>query len=129
MDLVVALNDAHNAGDLDRWIEFYAPDVEVIPDASAFPESSPFRGRDQLRSWLEDVRITLVGERWEIVEMQPVGAEHILVRYEWSGMGAASGIKASSGITAIHAVRDGRIARSEFYFDHEQALRAAGINM
>jgi ketosteroid isomerase-like protein len=37
--LIVASNDAYNAGDLDTVFEFYAADIEAFPDASVFLEA------------------------------------------------------------------------------------------
>jgi ketosteroid isomerase-like protein len=38
-----------------------------------------------------------------------------------------SGIETYSSITGVFTVREGQISRVEFYFDHDRALAAAGL--
>jgi ketosteroid isomerase-like protein len=127
MELARANVAAYNAGDLDRFFESIAPGVEVFPDASVFPDAGPLRGRDEYRHWLEDTASVWRDVRWEIVEQFPVGEQCVVQRGEWGGVGTASGIRTTSSITGVSTVREGKITRVEFYFDHKQALRAAGL--
>jgi ketosteroid isomerase-like protein len=126
VDLVLASVDAFNAGDMDAWSEFFAVDIDVVQeDHGAVLE--PGRGRDQYRAFVEEVMSVWRDARFEAVEAYAVGADRALVRAEWSGAGKLSGIKSSVPITTLDTIRDGRIARREYYFDHDHALRAAGL--
>jgi ketosteroid isomerase-like protein len=126
VNLVLAVLDAYNAGDLDAVVDFWAPDIEAFPDDS-FPESSPLHGRNQYRRWLEEINDAWTGARQQTVEAYAVGPHRVLHRGEWGGEGATSGIEALSSVTSIFTIRDGQIARVEYYFDHDQALKAAGL--
>ena len=125
VELILATVSAYNAGDLDAWAEFLDPDIEAVPDAS-FPESSPLRGRDNYRTWTEDLARGLLNPRWETTELLDLGADRVLHRGDWGGKGEASGIETHASLTGVFTVRDGVIARAEFYFDHDEALKTVG---
>ena len=127
VDLVLAAHDTYNAGDLDALIDLWAPDIEVFPDASVFPESSPLHGRDQLRRWFEEVGSAWTADRNETVEAYAVGPHRVLHRGEWGGEGATSGIETLSSVTTIYTIRDRQFTRVEYFFDHDQALKAVGL--
>jgi ketosteroid isomerase-like protein len=91
------------------------------------PESVPVRGRGEWRSWIEDVNSAWIGAQWETTECYALGAHRVLHRGQWGGEGAASGIETSSELTGIFTIRDGLISHVEFYFDHDRALKAAGL--
>ena len=127
VDLLLAGVDAYNAGDLDALMELWTPDIEVFPDASVFPEADPLRGRDEYRSWLEEINSAWISARQDTIEAFALGGERVVHRGEWGGKGAASGIETVSSITSIWTIRDGQITRVEYFFDHDQALKAVGL--
>ena len=126
VDLILAGRDAYNAGDLDAFIELCAPDIEAFPDAM-LPESSPIHGRDEYRSWLEEINSAWISARQDTIEAFALGGDRVVHRGEWGGKGAASGIETVSSITSIWTIRDGQITRVEYFFDHDQALKAVGL--
>jgi ketosteroid isomerase-like protein len=127
VELVVASNDAYNAGDIDAAMSFYAPNVEALPDASVFPEAGPLHGREDFRRWTEEIGTAWVNVQFVAREVLAVGDDHVLLRGDWGGEGAASGIETTSSITAVFTVRDGLISRVEYFFDHDKALKAVGL--
>jgi ketosteroid isomerase-like protein len=126
VELILATVGAYNAGDIDAWAESLDPDIEAVPDTS-FPESSRLLGRDAYRAWTEELASGLVSPRWVTTEVRDLGADRVLHRGDWGGIGAVSGIETYSSITGVFTVRAGRISRVEFYFDHARALKAAGL--
>jgi ketosteroid isomerase-like protein len=127
VDMALAVTDALNAGDLDRWIEFYAPDVEAFPDVAVWPESSPLHGRAEFRSFITDVLDAWTQFRLETVEVFAVGDDRVVWRGDWHGTGAASGLNTSTSLTTVSTVRDGQVARIAYYFDHNEALEPVGL--
>jgi len=127
VEVVRAGIDAYNAGDIDTFIELHALDVVVLPDASVFPEAGPLHGREEFRGWIEETRSAWGVPRAEFIEGFDVGADRVVLRYGWGGKGAASGIKIAAGSTVVATFRDGLIARAEYYFDHDKALKALGL--
>src|SRR5688572_23886955 len=84
--------EAYNA-DTESYLDFMAEDVEVHPDASRFPEATPFRGRDQFRHFLADIDQSWEGGgRAEIREVFPAGDDRVVLRLDWGGTGRASKI-------------------------------------
>jgi ketosteroid isomerase-like protein len=127
VEMALAVTDALNAGDLDRWIEFYAPDVQAFPDVSVWPESRALHGRGEFRSFITDVLNAWTQFRLETVEVFAVGDDRVVWRGDWHGTGVASGLATSTSLTTVSTVRDGQVARIDYYFDHNQALRAVGL--
>jgi ketosteroid isomerase-like protein len=127
VELVRSSIEAYSVAGRDAYLDFMAEDVEICPDVVRFTEAKPFRGREEFRRFLADS-----DQGWEsggsavIREIFPVG-DRVVARTDWGGKGRASGIDLRSSLTAIHTVRDGQIVRIEFFFDHAQALEAAGL--
>jgi ketosteroid isomerase-like protein len=128
VEMVRSSIEAYIAGDRDAYLNFFAEDVEAIPDVSRFPEAEPFRGREEFRRFLTDI-----DQGWEegasavIRELFPVG-DRVVARADWGGRGRASGIDLRSSLTSIYTVQDGRIVKIEWFFDHAQALEAVGLS-
>jgi len=127
VELVTRSIEAYVAGDVDSYVEFFAEDVEVFPDVS-LPEAKPFHGREQFRRFVAEV-----AEGWEgsatadIREIFSVG-ELVIARADWGGKGRTSGIDLRSNLTSVCTVRDGQITRIEYFFNHADALEAAGLS-
>src|SRR6476619_432126 len=104
VELVKASIEAYIAGDRELALDFYTEDVEGY------------------RRFLAEIE-----EGWEggasavIREVFAVG-DRVVARMDWGGRGRTSGIDLRSNLTAINTVRDGRIVKSEWFFDHAQAL-------
>ena len=128
VELVKAAIEAYIAGDRERTLDFYTEDVEGYPDVSRFPEAKPFRGREEYRRFLAEIE-----EGWEggasavIREVFAVG-DRVVARMDWGGRGRTSGIDLRSSLTSISTIRDGRIVKIEWFFDHAEALEAVGLS-
>ena len=125
MDVVRSLLETHNAG--GEWLDFVAEDVEIHPDASRWPEAKPFRGREEFRRFVADIDQDFQERsKQEIKEIFAIG-DRVVARTDWGGKGRASGIDLRSDLTTIFTVRDRKIVKFEYFFDHAQALEAAGL--
>jgi ketosteroid isomerase-like protein len=130
LELVRSAVEAIIAGERDAYVDdFFAEDVEVRPDLSRFPEPEPLRGREEFKRFLAEIDQGWTGGAilGEIEELFLVG-DRVVVRAQWGGRGQASGIDIRSSLSAIYDVRDGQIVKVEFFFDHAQALEAAGLS-
>jgi ketosteroid isomerase-like protein len=123
----MAAYDAYNSGDLDAAMRFFAPDVEALPDAAVFPEAGALHGPDDLKRWFEEIGSAWVTVQNEVREVLAVEDGRVLVRVDWGGEGVASGIKTTSSVTGIWTISDGLISRVEWFFDHDMALKAVGL--
>lgn len=119
--------DAVNRGDFDGLLDTYAPDVEFVPDAQAL--SMPMRGRDAVRSWLEGLATAWVAATKPVstLELFEVDDGRVVHRGEWGGLGVASGAHMSRSLSSVYSIRDGRVSRVEWFFDHAGALTAVGL--
>jgi SnoaL-like protein len=112
-----------NAGDLDLYLENFAPDAIFNPDPS-WPEQGPFTGeaigrflRNYLAAW-EHAEVALEG-----VEGQ---GELVLMRCKWIIRGAASGIDLPTAFCLVFQIDDeGLVQRSDAFFDEAEARRYA----
>jgi ketosteroid isomerase-like protein len=117
--------EAYNAGDLETLRELYDPNV-VMFHLEGWPEPGPSVGRDavmrelqQLReAWQEGDRLELAGDLIEV-------GNQVLVREVWHGSG--SGPDAVMEFSALFALRRGKIITVQRFWDHDEALEAAGL--
>ncbi len=124
VEIVRKAFEAWNAGDMDAFREFYDPDIIVRPP-EGWPEPGPFVGREAVMGQWEQLR-----ETWDADEVEPIGdfidaADRVVVRQAWRGAG--HGPSLNMEMTNVFMVRNGRIVYQEFFWDHTEALEAAGL--
>jgi ketosteroid isomerase-like protein len=124
VDLVRRLTEAFNAGDMDAWSDFVAPNViwRVMPD---WPEQGPFIGRDAVLRQVRQLR-----ESWDSDALVRVGdlidaGDQVVLRQIRRGVGR--GPELNMEMTCICTVREDRIIAFEFFWDRAQALKAVGL--
>jgi ketosteroid isomerase-like protein len=124
VEVVRAGFEAWNAGDMDAFRELLATEVILRP-VEDWPEPGPYVGREAVMRWLGQLRDT-----WDADAMEAIGdfsdvADRVVVRFIWHGMG--HGPQANMEFTGVLTVRDGRIRGYEFFWNHAEALEAAGL--
>jgi ketosteroid isomerase-like protein len=120
-----ALFDAFARGDLETWDGLVDPEVEFIPEAD-WPEAE-IRGRDAVRDFL-----AIVEEPWEpgaykVGEITESG-DRVVGRMTRTLRGKASGIEVDYDYWIVATFRAGKLLRTEWFSDREQALEAAGLS-
>jgi len=125
VEIVRKAFEVWNAGDMDAVREFYDPDIIVRPP-EGWPEPGPFVGREAVMGQWEQLR-----ETWDADEVEPIGdfidaADRVVVRQAWRGAG--HGPSLNMEMTNVFMVRNGRIVNQEFFWDHTEALEAAGLS-
>ena len=125
MEIVRDVFDAWNAGDIDAFRELYDPDV-VVRTVEDWPEPGPHVGRKAAMRFHEQLRDT-----WDVNTLVPVGdfidaRDRVAVRYIWRGAGR--GPEMNMELTLVFTMRKGRIVLQEFFWDHAEALEAAGLS-
>jgi ketosteroid isomerase-like protein len=114
-----------NAGDMDAFRELYDPDVVVQPPERR-PEPGPYVGREAVMRQWEQLR-----ETWDADAVEPIGdfidvADRVLVRQVWHAVG--SGPESHIEMTNVFTICEGKIVYQEFFWDHAEALEAAGLS-
>jgi ketosteroid isomerase-like protein len=129
IDVVLASIDALNAGDLDAQIATYAPDAVIVFDPAGagnmvLPDHLVGREplRRELKPWYE-----ALGFWYTPSEVRAVGDDQVLCRGKLGGTGVASGIEVHDSVSTLFTLHDGLITRLEFYREHDDALKAAGL--
>jgi ketosteroid isomerase-like protein len=124
LDIVRESAERWNAGDFEAMFELYADDMVVVT-GEHWPEANvTMEGKDAFREstheWLEI---------WKSVELEPhdvqAYGDRIVAHGCWRSTGRASGVEGTMPIHMVLTVRDGKIARLEWYPDNERAVAAA----
>ena len=127
LELVRSICRAHERGDFSS-VEWAHPEIEfVISDGPSPGRWTGLAGmaeawRDFLRAWEE--------YRTQVEEYRQLDGERILVLTHRAGRGKTSGMDIgemhTKGANLFH-LRDGKVIRLVFYWDHERALEAVGL--
>ena len=114
-----------NSGDLDGFVEFLDPDVEIDLSERVFNPGS-YQGTEGFRRWAEE--LAEVWEQWTMEPEQIIeSGEQVLVAVRARGLGRGSGVKIDRLGYNVVTVRDGKAVRIAFFYDREKALQAAGV--
>jgi ketosteroid isomerase-like protein len=125
VEIVRTLFEVWNAGDMDAFRELLAPDV-ILRNPEGWPEPGPFVGREAvMRQWEEQREI------WDADAVEPISdfiesADRVVVRFIWHGLG--HGPESNMKMTGVFTVRKARMFQAEFFWDHAEALEAAGLS-
>jgi len=126
LGLLGRATDAWNAGDFEVFIGSFSADAVVVSDPR-FPAGGTFEGRDAIRGFFEDVQTDWQGgSRVDYHELREVGGR-VFGAFTWSGRGKASGVDTSIDIAVLWTIRDGVIVRAEYFFERDEALKAAEL--
>jgi ketosteroid isomerase-like protein len=124
LDLIRRATERWNAGDFDGMFELYHDDMVVVtsehwPDGNAVLEGKE-AFRESARDWLSV---------WQSIGLETDDLEEygdrVVAHGSWRTTGRVSGLEGTMPIHIVLTVRDGRIARLEWYPDHERAVAAA----
>jgi len=118
---------AFDRRDRDAWLQTRHRDVEVIADRS-WPGAGEIRGREA--AWDFYLSVAAAFENLSIandVEFVAVGDDGVLILHHAGVRGRSSGLEVSFDYCVITTVRDGAVVRDEWFADHAQGRRAAGL--
>jgi ketosteroid isomerase-like protein len=121
--VVRAAIEAWNAGDMDAFRELCDPEIIVQP-AESWAESGPFVGREAVMRQWHRLRETFDADAVEPISDFIEAADRVLMRQIWRGVGRG---QSNIELTNVITVRNGRIVYQEFFWDHAEALKAAGL--
>jgi ketosteroid isomerase-like protein len=125
VEVVLALFEAWNAGDMDAVRALYHPDV-IVRTPEDWPELGPWVGREAvMRQWNQQ-RETFDADDLKLIDHSIDVGDRVAVRYIWRIVG--HGPESNLEMTAVHTVRKGRIFGQEFFWDHAEALDTLGLS-
>jgi ketosteroid isomerase-like protein len=125
VEVVQALFDKWNAGDISAFRASFDPDAAIVRGLEGWPEPGPFVGRDAIVRQFERV-----GQAWDASTLKAIslidGGDRIVVRWAWHGAG--HGPDWNMEASAVCSVRQGKVLHLEYFWDHAEALKAAGLS-
>jgi ketosteroid isomerase-like protein len=124
VEVVLESGRAWNTGNMRRLSDLYDPDV-ILRAPPGWPEPGPFVGRDAVMQQFTRLRETFDRESLDLLSEPRATGDRVVVRIDWSGIG--SGPQSKMEMTAIFTVRNGLIFGLEYFWDHDEALEAAGL--
>ena len=124
VEVVRAGFEAWNAGDMDAYGELLDPDV-IIRVPEGWPEPGPFVGREAALREFKQARDAWAVDAAEMISDFVDVGDRVVMRFIWRGKG--SGPEASIELSCLYTVRNGKHMAFEFFWDHKEALEAAGI--
>jgi ketosteroid isomerase-like protein len=113
--------DAHNRGDVDALVGFYAPDAvfETLLLGT-------HHGNESIRVIYEENRKTLTG--YDVVPVELIDAgDKVVAVAQTVGTGQVSEISVDDRFAFVFTLRDGLIVREQAFANKEDALAAAGV--
>jgi ketosteroid isomerase-like protein len=125
VEVVKAANRAWNAGGMDAFRELHDPDAILRPEKD-WPEPGPYVGREAVMRFYEQLRETWDADTVELSDDIDHAADRVVARFFWHPVGG-HGPDPNLQATIVQSVRNGRIREVEFFWDHDEALEAAGL--
>ena len=118
--------EAFNETDADAFAALTTPDFEWSPSMVAV-EGETFRGREGIDRYFRSLGIAW--ERFHVHREEFRTAEDVVVMLgRLEGRGIGSGVPVDSSLGMVFDLRGGMICRIRGYLDHDEALRAAGMD-
>ena len=125
VEIVKRLIDAFNERDVEGFAEATTADFEWITSMAAV-EGEIFWGREGIDTYFARMR-----EAWDEFLALADDYRDLGERVLWQGRleakGLGSGVPVSAPLDILYDLRDGKISRMHSYLDHNEALRAAGL--
>jgi ketosteroid isomerase-like protein len=125
IEVIRAFARAWNAGDMDAFRELHDPDV-ILRTEKDWPEPGPYVGREAVIGFFQRARDTFDADTIELTGDFTHAADRFVVRWIWHGQG--HGPASNMEFTSIFTVRDGKAREIEYFWDHAEALEAAGLS-
>ena len=121
--------EANNGGDYEAFLQEFDPDVEFhgVMGVMFGGEASVYRGHAGVLEYLRDLdeAFTVRDVQWS--EFRDLG-ERLVVLGFVRGRGRESEIELDSQYGAVAEFKQGKVISYRDFFDHAQALEAAGLS-
>jgi ketosteroid isomerase-like protein len=126
VELVRRHYEAWNRGDVDMVVAVFAPNIEWHGHPR-LPEPGPYRGRDQVKRWMEQFR-----EAWGELMAEPVelldAGNSVVTLVHMTGRGRGSGVEVQGGVD-VHVLTLGPDGVTFFaIYPADLAVSRAGLD-
>jgi ketosteroid isomerase-like protein len=127
VELVRRATDAYNRGDLDGFLEDWAPDAVCDWSNSRGFDAGVYRGHDEIREFTrqflgawEEVRLDLVGDPVEL-------EDGLLIVENVAHLRGRGGVEAEVRSAWVVTIRDGEQTSLTLYQTKQEALEAVNV--
>jgi ketosteroid isomerase-like protein len=128
LEIVRRQVEAANRRDLDAFVALASVDVEW-EDAMFWSEPTRiYRGRTELREWLERVLEPWDSLHLEVQEMIEAGDDLVFGGARLTTRGNGSGVRRQIRGWFLFTVVGGEITRRQVFLDRDEGLEAAGLS-
>jgi ketosteroid isomerase-like protein len=105
-----------------------SPDVvwEENPDLPGLREI--YRGRAEVREWIDEVLEAVETAHNEIVEITELPDDRVFTENVVSGRGTGSGVPVELRYWSVLWVAEGKLARRQVFWNRDEAPEAAGLS-
>lgn len=115
--------EAYTAGDLERTLGFYHPEIEVT--APDWMNAGPYRGHEGFLAWSGAWYEAWESWAYELKDVRAIGERHVVARVRVSGRGRTSSIEIDQEIGFVVEMKDGLTTYIELTLDEEAAMKVA----
>jgi ketosteroid isomerase-like protein len=120
--------EAYNRGDLEVCVLIYHPDIEFDLPEGTVGVDAHYRGLEGYRAFQVDWASGWGEHRLEPQELIDLG-DQFLVLSELVARGDGSGVSLAQDHAMLATFdKDGKVIRQQDFFDHDEALEAAGLS-
>jgi ketosteroid isomerase-like protein len=119
------INELWNAGDMESIRDLLHDDL-VMHHPDGWPEPGPSVGLDAVFRQFELLRQDWRTDQLVTLDRRAAG-DCVVVQQRWRAQGGHSGAISEMMLSSVARFRDGKVAEVAFYWNHAEALAAAGI--
>ena len=123
--IVMQMYEAYLAGDVDRALAYFHPDVAA--DFSVRGDTAPTKGRDALSETVATWVSTWDDYSERIEDVRDIGNTVCVIATQ-TGRGKGSGVETETTWGQLYTVHNGLIASVTMYASPTEALEAAGLS-
>jgi ketosteroid isomerase-like protein len=127
VELSLRALDAWNRRDVDALVALVSPDVvwEENPELPGLREV--YRGRAEVRAWMEEVLEVLENLHVEVAKITELGDDRVFGETVLTARGKGSGVPVELRFWTVGSFAEGMITRRQVFWTRDEALEAAGL--
>jgi ketosteroid isomerase-like protein len=125
IEVIEELTRLWNEGDDEGVLALYAEDA-VQQTGPHWPEQATYTGHAEIRASMEEWQAMWETTKLAVESLEEKGDDKVVAVGAWHIRGRASGIEGEMPLFILFTVRDGRVARLEWFEDRDSAVAAAG---
>jgi ketosteroid isomerase-like protein len=126
IDVVRLATAAFNRGGFDDVVDRFALPEYEWHSAEGVPGGGAHRGREAVKSFVREYLGSWRSYSLEEEQLVEVG-DRVLALVHVRAEGKASGVVLDVEVAYVHTLRDGRLLRTDVFFDRQSAFEAVGL--